>query len=409
MKAGVMISFMLFCLYAEAQIFTPDTNAYKSFIQVDLNIEYENGVFDNEFIDLLFSDSFIPREIRTENLNRQTLQNPFGLNFIQNNEAYLGMVKPIKKRERFGLKVGFDWRFSLYGKHSDDFMTLAFLGNQPFINESANAGPTEINLFNHQRLKFGIYDKRKHSFLNIALGKGTRLIQYSFDRSAISTSADGSSIDFNWNGSYRNVDQNNWTDFNGKSISLDGRYYFIHRPSEKRKFLNILYAELSHFGIMHWNKTSETQLDTSFTFDGFEIGNFLDDSFTFPDQNAIEDSININSEQKSHTQFLPYRILFNASSLRESGISYGFEVDYWARMNMIPNIRFQLGYLARRNLKFNSEFTLGGYQNFKAGFWLEWELNYSWYWKIGTHHFIDNFSNNGLGRSIFINLKRDIR
>jgi len=409
MKSRCLICFFLVSIFGQSQIFTPDTNAYKSFIQIDFDVSYENGAFGNEFIDAIFSDEFIPLELRQKNLDQMDLKNSFGLNFIQNNEVYLGNIHPIKKRKRYGLKLGFDWRFSIFGEHSDDFMTLVFRGNEPFINTAANAAKTEINLYNHQRLKFGLYDRNTHSFLNLAIGKGTRLTQAIFDQASLISNENATSLEFDWNGIYRNQDQNNWTDFNGTSLSLDAKYFFINRPNETRKFLNIMSLELNHFGLMQWRNVSETQIDTNFTFQGFELGNFLEDSFIFPNQSALEDSIIPSSQQNTYLQFLPYNVKFNVSLLRESGISYGFEVDHWARMKMISNIRFQLGYLLRRNFKLNSEFTFGGYQSFKTGFWLEWEINYSWYWKIGTHHFIDNFDNNGLGRSIFINLKRDIR
>jgi len=401
MKSYLTFLFVLVVNCVLSQIYTPDTNSYKSFIKVEFDVEYENGAFNNEFIDAIFSNEFIPRELRVQNINNQSIQNQFGLNFIQSNEAYL--------RKRYGLELGFDWRYSLYGDYNQDLMELIFLGNSDFADEPINIARTEITQFNHQRFLFGIYDQFNNSYFNLAIGKGTRFTKAQFNSASILTEENGAYLDFNWQGNYFDTPNSKWTDFNGLSITTDFKYYLLNRPTEKRKFLNILSLEVKHLGVMNWSKINETQIDTTFRFRGFELGNFLDDSFTFPNQSALEDSIIPSSRPGSYTQFLPFNIIFSTSSLRESGISYGFEFEQWVNMHARPSLRFQLGYLARRNFKLNAEYSVGGYQQSKIGFSFEWEINYSWYWKIGTHHFIDNFDNNGLGRSVFVILKRDIR
>ena len=408
-KTALCFFVLLSSVVVKAQIYTPDTNAYKSFIKIELDIEYENNAFDNEFINLIFSDEFISREIREENLKRQSVQNNFGLNFIQSNTAYLGMVNPIKNRKKYGLKVGFDWRYSLYGRYNEDLMGMVFLGNESYRNTNANLARTEIVQFNHQRLIFGIYDEMSNSYLNLGIGKGSQFTKAEFSNAEVFTDSLGYFMDLNWNGSYMDTPNPKWTDWNGTSVTADFKWNIINKPTERNKFLNILSFELSHFGFMHWNDLNETRVDTNFRFQGLEIVDFLDDSFTFPDQSALEDSIIPSSISSNYLQFMPFNVNFSAASLRQSGISYGFELDYWARMYATPNIRFQLGYLARRNFKLNTEYSIGGYQAAKLGFSFEWEINYSWYWKIGTHHFFDNINKNGFGRSIFVILKRDIR
>lgn len=398
---------LFFTILGACQIYTPDTNSYKSFIKIELDINYENNALNNDFVDLLFSNEFIPRETRESNLKELRNQNQFGINIIQKNEAYLGMLDPFK--ERFGLKVGFDWRYSLYADYNRDLYELIFIGNSQLQNSNATLHTTNINEFNYQRLTFGLYDEISTSYINLAIGKGSHLRQASFTNANVLTGNQGQFLDLDWKGEYSNTTSSKFADWNGTSVSADIKWNIVSRPSKSRDFMNILSLEVSHLGFMRWTNLKETNIDTTFRFTGLELGDFLDDSFQFPTQSAIEDSILPSSVITKYTQFLPFHLNLSASSLRSSGISYGFELDHWVNSKSDPNFRFLLGYLFRRNFKLNSEYSVGGYQRAKIGFSFEWEINYSWYWKVGTHHFVDNFDKNGLGRSIFVTLKRDIR
>lgn len=399
---------LAYCTHTQSQIYTPDTNAYQGFVLIELHSGYENNAISNDFIDHLFSDQFIPVELRESNISNLNISNEFGAFILQKNEVYLKKVD-LFKRKKYGLKIGFDWSYNYYGKYNKNLFELTFLGNDQFEGKSAIFYDTQIDELFYQRLTLGFYNKRDGSFLNLGFNKGSGFRHLEFLDSEVYTSPFGTELLFDWQGVYENSVSNDFLDFNGWGISLDAKKNLLQHPTESSRFYNLFSVSVSNLGFMKWNGAEQTDLDTTFNFKGYDISGFLNDSFTFPDQNSLEDSIIPNSSSKNLFKLLPFNLKASALTIRQSGWSYGFEFEHWFNTFAKPEIRFNLGYLLQRNLKLTTEYTVGGYQLHKLGFYFEWEFDYTWYWKIGTHHVVDNFDQNGLGRSIFIILKRDLR
>lgn len=407
-KVATSLICLLIFNYGISQIYTPDTNAYRGFVFVELRLGYENNAINNDFVDHLFSDKFIPRELRETNIGDLEITNEFGAFISQRNEVFLKKVN-LFNRKKYGLKIGFDWSYQYYGKYNKNLFELTFLGNDQFEGRSAVFFDTQIDELFYQRLTFGFYNKSDGSFLNLGFNKGSGFRHLEFLDSEIYTAPMGTNLLFDWNGLYQNSTSNDFMDFNGWGISMDAKKNLVQKPTQTNKYYNLFSASISNLGFMKWNKSEEANLDTTFNFEGYDISGFLDDSFTFPDQSSLEDSILPSSKSKEHFKLLPFRINASALSIRQNGLSYGFEIEHWFKTYAIPEIRFNLGYLLQRNFKLTTEYTVGGYQKDKVGFYFEWEFDYTWYWKIGTHHIIDSFDKNGLGRSIFVVLKRDLR
>ena len=167
-------------------------------------------------------------------------------------------------------------------KFNDDYFTLLFFGNSAIAQADLN--DFNFRYLNYQKFSLGFSKTFTSTNANTTIGirasllKGQKFYSMKIDRGYFNTIDQGIELDGMMDYEFRSSDTTHYglEDFNGLGFAAD-LYLRLANP----KTGNIFSVELSDLGSINWNDQSlKVAADTSFSFDGEDIDNLLDYSFS---------------------------------------------------------------------------------------------------------------------------------
>ncbi len=159
-----------------------------------------------------------------------------------------------------------------------DFFELIFSGNKNFENRTAQIHPFGFQSIVYHKLQIGLCKQSAGHRFGVLLGPvlGSSYYKSSTDRGSIFTAQDGRylDLDLKWQLEQSNPDKNHLMSNSGVGIAADLFWKWNFR--EHSAF--ILMAE--DLGVISWDGDAQlSQIDSSFRFEGVEIGSIFDSIF----------------------------------------------------------------------------------------------------------------------------------
>ncbi|MCF8371750.1 MAG: DUF5723 family protein [Bacteroidales bacterium] len=259
-----------------------------------LNINFLNALYDGDFI-----DEDLKKSVKLNGDNYFGAETGYNLQYRFRCDS---LLKIANSTLSFSLSNNYfsDMAFN------DDYFTLLFYGNSAIAQ--ADLSGFDFSYLNYQKFTLGFSKTFETNKLNITTGiglsalKGQKFYSMEINEGHFNTIGQGISVDAAMDYEFHSSDTANFdfNDFNGSGFATNFLLAF-----EGKKSGNVLYAELLDLGSIKWNDQSlEVAADTSFAFDGQDIDNLLDYSFTsFSELNedSLREDFYYSKTKKSET------------------------------------------------------------------------------------------------------------
>ena len=258
---------------------------------------------------------------------------------------------------------------------NDDYFNLLFFGNSNLPEASLDG--FSYNLLTYQKLFAGISKKFTLKNFNIsiygglAILKGQKAYSLNINNGFINTSEYGEEINVGIDYTYNSSDTSKYSfaDWNGTGISTDLCFNIINKDQSKGLSFGVY-----NLGQIFWNSESlNINLDTSFSYNGIEVTDFLD--FSLNDFSKLnEDSLlnefyYDNSSKEEYSTNTPAQIYINYFYyLKPIGTTFTIGAKHLLFSNMKTPYIF-----LRSDIKLSEKITGivqiadGGYGSFQVG------------------------------------------
>jgi len=259
---------------------------------------------------------------------------------------------------------------------NDDYFNLLFYGNSNL--DTAKLDGFNFSLLTYQKIFAGV--SKMYSFNNfdlslyggLALLKGQRTYSLDINKGFVNTSEFGEEISVGLDYSYTSSDTTNYgiMDWNGTGVSAD---FVISINSINKNTQNITLG-IYNLGTILWNSESlNVDMDTSFSYSGQEVADFLDfstnDFSALNEDSLLNDFYHSKSSKDKYSTRTPAQIFFNYSiffSSIKTNLSLG------AKHLLFSNMKIPYSYI-RTSTIFSDHFVGiiqladGGYGRFQVG------------------------------------------
>jgi len=403
MKLRIFNYLILLTLFTSAQnnFFKPDTIKHQLIINSFGGIA-SSSITQNFMNKFIFPGS-INKELKDEVSSNMNPQNLFGGEFSNDIHFYL---RPGSLTENGFWGIGFGHNSELNIKFTRDLFNLTFYGNQPYAGEKLDFNNTSFNLLSYSYLDFTlgkiyIKDNSTRSYwIDLGVILGHSYMKYDFPIADLFTESNGNYLDFSIsNGEVSIIDKLNDGFIKGFGGKINLNYSYT---SEKTNLI----IQAKNIGAIHWNSLMSSNLDTTFRFEGIEVGNIFELSDSVINEVDILDTL-VASRKNSSFALLP--IDLNVYYKRKLGKS---SIDLFMRHRLFTNYDpyVRVGFYYQLPI-LTPGFTLGygGYSTTQIG--VNTELNFRKKLKIilGTNNIIGAIVNQkSMALDAYLGLKLSI-
>lgn len=285
--------------------------------------------FMNKFI---FPD-YISDDLKAESAKKLSISNYFGGEGFGELKLLFGANPDSSNSAKF-FGIGFGTSIEGNLKFTDDLFNLTFYGNKPYAGQTLSFDDTRFNLSAYSFIEFTLGKtkklKNKNTFsawADIGLVLGHNATQFNFEEASLYTEPSGDYLELKVNNSSIMVSDTASTNFIqgiGGKVDLN----FIYQTESSKAFFSV-----ENIGGIAWNNATTADIDTTFRFEGIEVGNIFELSDSVFNEITTFDSL-YNSEKGTVFNMLP--ITFTGYYKKELGL---FNYDLLARYRLFSNYR----------------------------------------------------------------------
>ena len=355
--------------------------------------------FLNKFI---FPD-YINNELKDAASEQLSSTNLFGGELGGNLTALINFKRKEESKTQFfyGLSLGTQFEGNL--NFTKDFFNLVFYGNQPFSGQSLSLNETSFKSISYSYIEGSYGFKRIQKtgnssiWIDAALLVGHGFSDFEVGSGSIFTEENGDYIDIRLKeSSLERSDSVNTSLNKGLGSKFDIHYA---RQSSSYTFL----CSVENIGRILWNNVTHANLDTTFSFEGIEVGDIFQFSDSVLNQVSSVDSF-VETQVANKFKSLPLNI-----SLYYNGQFEKFEFDLFLKHRFLVNYTpfFRAGlYLKSSVFSPGATIAYGGYSGFQAGINGDLYINKSIKLQVGTNNILGAmFPNQSSALDIYTGLK----
>jgi hypothetical protein len=380
-------------------------------ISVFTEYYFASNSITNGFAKTYFLNRFIDNDVKDlvklSDKNRIGGGFNYGIRYTSKSDSLFGM------RESF-FSIGFITRNHIDSKFNRDLFNVYFRGNKNYEDRTADLGDFIYRQYAFQRLDFTYGHQFKRGLnkfewtAGLVLNKGQKFYRIESPKATLYTAPYGDYLDIDASLTMRQSDsaKKSWGAFNGLGLSTDMSF------SWKDKNKNILAIKVSDLGFINWNdQTSYIHADSTFRYEGIDIGDLFDLSDSITETISVDSSLVepflVNRTKKNYTSILPGKInlsyLYILSPDRtdiEAGVEYMIEASYF------PLAHSAIGYHVNQQNRIIVRIQYGGYSEFNAGLGYQLKLNTGWKFLLQSNYLTGILLKNGTGQGAFVSLSK---
>ena len=290
--------------------------------------------------------------------------------------------------------------------YGQDLFGLTFYGNSAYLAQTAIFTNTRFNFTQFQKIGGGIFEKRTGSsvFLNVVN------IQNYADgfvrKGELTQNEDGSQIDLVLSGDFSTTKGAEFSKGIGVVLDVDYRINVPWIKNSKTQFQ--LLAQNLGFARINSGLT-RYEVDSNYTYSGFELDQFRNGSNPFGADFSILDSLGIQKTSKKSWVKLPGYIqamkLIDFQSSKKWQSFFGIRL--YPTLNTVPSIFGGVFWKPITSFGVSSSVAYGGFGGFRTGIYATY-VSKSIQISIGTEDVIGLVSQNGFGQSLITRIKWDL-
>ena len=276
-------------------------------------------------------------------------------------------ITPVKKWTNYGLIIGVEDVNFVSSNLSSDLYNTVFYGNSNYLGDTLDFSFSHLQYQHYQKVSFGLIHKTYKSSLKVSFVSGNRSIDYRLGNTWMQSSVLSDSIKFNLNAEGHFTDSTqSYLSPKGYGFAFDLNHNFIYYNRDgKRQVINF---KLGNLGVVFWNdKTNYNYVDSSSTYSGFDLTDFLGSDFTT--QQLTSDTLGIFSDKRSKMELLPFELsvqkLADRYSDKKIQVIFGFKSIITSDYK--PYLYVGAYYSPNQKFGLSSRLAYGGFGGFKVG------------------------------------------
>lgn len=313
------------------------------------------------------------------------------------------------KKERLGYYIGIGYRNYIGGNVSQDLFNLAMYGNQNYQNQDLNFNNTRLRNYAYSKLNFGFFDKKYKSGGNLSFLYGHNMMKGEIQNAEMVSNED--LVNLSATGDFSMSDPNGKKRFafNGWGISTD---FNLNIPMKWFKRQAIFQIKAENIGFIVWNKKAVNySVDSSYSFQGFEISQLLNGESAISNKTDWMDSLNVKEETGRVTTWLPARITMAKviDELSDVKFQTTFGVRIMTTKDYFPMVFIGVYYRPVHWFACSGTLRYGGFGGFDGGIRLDFYAKDFFAFTLSSSNIYGTFSNNGYGRSVNIGIRGTIK
>jgi hypothetical protein len=340
------------------------------------------SAMDNGMVSTLYSGGFIDDATKQRNLDRHSERNRAGL--VGSGEVTVYDYQMVwANKPHIGLKATVGTEYFAELAYSKNLFQTVFFGNGSFVGQGADIGPFDLSMQSFQKFGLGFFNRKNLSSVTVSYVNGSAYQELDVYNAYWKTSPERDSLTLGYGGVYyrHNADRTGWGVLQGRGVSLDGE---LQLPLQDNK--GCVSLSVRNIGYVRWSQGFEqVNFDSSTVWRGIEINNVFDFSgqeVAFPN---IEDTLNLNRQQKRLWRPLPGSIHLRYARKLHTHWGVDVGVSVWPGSVALPLAHAGLsGMWGAHSLRM--QLSAGGFIIWNVG--LEYQLVTSsgWVLAVGSYH-----------------------
>lgn len=319
------------------QRYTVDTSS--SFVEWNTVSYYGSTVFNNSDINLFryggtFTDAMkSSAKDRLQTINRVGGELSTSIYYCNPN---------LKVYKDYGVFAAFQMTQSIGVEFTDDAYNLAFYGNQSFINDTAWLQRTGFHNTGYKSMTLGI---NKGNRLRIGLS----FLSYGYNDLAtvqqgyVATDTTNQQLTAKINTEFSQFSTGKSSIWNnrGNGIAVNFEWFIPLNPMKPGQ---MAVAGVQNFGIQ-WSKITDTRVDTTYTYSGFNINSIDNLGQTIGGVN-LKDTLHITQSTMRYNSLMPFQVYFyKLPDNKKVSSIYGFryQVDSHAIPLLYAGAQIKIG------------------------------------------------------------------
>lgn len=347
----------------------------------------------------------ISSKAKDKALSNQKTNNRIGIT-AQAEFEYRNYNVNLFKNPKYGFLVHGGYYLSTSGNYTKDLFEMAFYGNESFLGRTADFSASSMRLTAFQKIGFGIIDKKSKSSLAINFINVSSFADANIYDGKLNQDAEGENISLFLNGNYRQTQGSTFSQGMGASIDFDYRIPFIVNQ-DRNAFLQV---QVKNFGFGYLNKgVKRYQVDSTYTYSGFNIDQLVNSSNTFSTDFSLEDSLNIRPENKKQLIALPFYVQLGKiiDENNPNKLQSFFGLRIYPTASYVPMLYAGGNWKPKPWINLGVSAIYGGYTKFRGGLYASFKID-KMHVGIGTEDVYGLISKNALGESLTIRMRWSI-
>ena len=384
-----------------ATVFT-DTVHDNAWVTLSAFDYYSSNRFNNNYMDKWIFGGEITSEIKNKPLSKLKNINAIGAEFENGITGYTPEINVFKVK-RFGMMASFSDFHFMTANIPTDLYKIAMYGNASYVGDTMNFSYANLQYQHYQKIGIGFFDEKTMSSVQLSYIAGSKSANFKAANTWMLTPTDMDTVELHTQGSGFRTDRfyPYWA-FQGSGFALDLDYnFFFESKKGNRQILNF---KVHNLGVIFWNSaTALYEVDSSTTYSGFDIKDFINRDTSSTNDFNIADTLGIVQNTGFRSDFLPVEItiqkLADQGSPQKLQAIFGFKAMLNA--NYFPYFYAGAYYKPKDYMSFSSRVSYGGFGGVKWGLNANFWIRERAYIAVGTFDMLGLISKKiGYGRGL---------
>ena len=382
-----------------------DTLKLKQELILDGNVEYFSSSIEKDIISKFYKGGFISSEIKDRSFHKHSGVNRFG-GRAKAEVVYRNYDINLFKNKSWGVVAKASYGTIGSALYSKDAFGLLMYGNEKYRGETLELSGSNLTSVSYQKIGFGFIDPISKSSASLNFYNISNRFYGHFRDVQLTQDVLGDSIEMVLKGEF-SMKQN--AKFNqGFGIGFDLDFTLpISFGDDKTAFVQFQMVNVG-FGYLY-EKQKVYDLDTTFSYAGFKLGDLLGEQTLFADSTNILDTLGVNSREVSKTFMLPGFIQIGKTidAALEKQVQSFYGIRLFPTLIYSPFIYAGVDYHPLHWLNVGASISFGGFGKFKNGLYTSVKFS-DYAIGVGTENIYGLFSKRAMCESILIKLRWSI-
>ncbi len=379
-----------------------DTLEVKHEVIIDGGVDYYGTSVQNDMLSKFVRGGHITEEIKDNSFNRHGAINRIG-GVMGGEVEYRNYTKRLFKSKDWGFNIKAGYNTFGAAIYSKDLFGAIFYGNQRYEGETMDFSGSRFTLLTYQKVGIGLISAKSKSSVSLNFYNISNRTTGDLRKAEIFQHEDGETIDITMQGQF---EQTNSKKFNqGIGIGIDADFKFpVNWLGNRTAYIQF---SAKNIGVAHmYEKQKVYSFDTTFTFSGFQMEDFIGESSVFQDTTfSFLDTLGISSTERNRTEMLPgfIQVAKIVDNMQEAKWQSFFGVRVYTTVLYSPYVFGGVDYRAASWLHLGANIAYGGFGKLRGGIYAGAQFK-KYSVGLSSENITGWFTRNSSGQSFYIRL-----